>query len=231
MIIAIIAAMKVETEFLITQLQKVNKKLINQYDFYEGKIGNHDIIVVQGGVGKTASGMLISTLVMAYPQVDKIINIGVAGGVLGKTVVGDIIISEFLVYGDVDITTAGDYEYGQMSNCPRLFKGDFDLINIMGKSDKLKGLLGTIVSSDRFVTDITETTELIKNHFTNLNILCFDMESAAFAHACYFYHKPFIAIRSISDVIGENLHNEFSTNLEFACKKSNLFILELLKEL
>lgn len=227
--IAIISAMTEETDFLITKLNHPALKRNNGFLFCEGFYAGHELVVVQGGVGKTAAGALIATLNFLYPDLDKIINVGVAGGVSGKTAVGDIVVNEQAVYGDVDISLGGKYVFGQMSHCPPTFFADEDMIEKIKSRLQLPFLFGSVVTSDKFVVDAESTNQLVEKHFSKLNVCCFDMESAAFAQTCYFYQKPFLSIRAISDVIGENQHTEFEDNLESACFNSNLFVLKLLE--
>ncbi|HPX85007.1 MAG TPA: 5'-methylthioadenosine/adenosylhomocysteine nucleosidase [Bacilli bacterium] len=231
MLIAIIAAMSEETDFLVSQLSAPKPISWCHYQFYQGTIGRHKVVVVQGGVGKTASGMLLSALMANFPNVDKIINIGVAGGVLGKTKVGDLVVSEKMAYGDVDIRGGGKYLYGQMSGCPRFFTGDSALLEQIKALKSIKALFGGIISTDRFVTNHKETSNLINRYFSDLNVLCFDMESAAFAQGCFVFKKPFLSVRAISDVVGENLQGEFTNNLNQACLISNQFLIQLLSQI
>jgi adenosylhomocysteine nucleosidase len=229
MLIAIIAAMQEEIVFLLHKTKDLHKNTFFPYDFYEGKIGKHQVVIVKGGVGKTASGMLISSLVNKYPDVSLIVNVGVAGGVRGKVNVGDIVVNESTAYGDVDITTAGDYAYGQMSGCPRLFAGDEFIIQTVKSHMMLPCKIGCTITTDKFMTNAEEIERLILRYFSDIEVLCFEMESAAFAQSCFVYNKAFISIRAISDVIGENLESEFAKNLDEACMKSNLFIHSLLE--
>ncbi|MFA6627824.1 MAG: hypothetical protein WCT17_04775, partial [Bacilli bacterium] len=90
----------------------------------------------------------------------------------------------------------------------------------------------TIMSNDSFTTDLKATNRLIKKHFSAFDVRAVDMESCAFAQACYVLGLPFIAIRAISDVVGSsNQTVSFFDNLDEACKCSNDFILDLLKKL
>ncbi|MGD9887211.1 MAG: 5'-methylthioadenosine/S-adenosylhomocysteine nucleosidase [Bacilli bacterium] len=229
MLIAIIAAMKEETTFLISRLSNPSELYLFHYVFYKGKMGNHDVVIVQGGVGKTASGMLVTALMTQFPLVDVVINVGVAGGVAQKTQVGDIVISDKIIYGDVDLTEAGNYQFGQMSGCPRHFTSNSLVVKAIKKRSDC--LFGDIISSDRFMVDRLASNDLINKYFSDYNVLCFDMESAAFAHACFVFKKPFLAIRAISDIVGDNLHDEFSKNLDVACLKSNLFMISVIENL
>lgn len=226
--IALIGAMDVEVAFLISNLKNSKKHKINNFTFHTGMIEDVEVVVIKSGIGKTMSGVLIGTLVNNFPNISHIINVGVAGG-MSHLKVGEIVVGNAYVYGDVDLSSAGDYVYGRMANCPFIFNASKDLL------DKCAGIadhFGTICTTDQFMTDINKVKHLISTYFADLDIYAFDMESAAFAHASYFFNIPFLAVRSISDIIGsEKDEDKYDNNFEIASLNSNKFILELLKKL
>ncbi len=227
--IAIVGAMKEEVEFLINKLRKYKKKKIGQFMFYIGKLYKHKIILVESGIGKTMAGLLSGILFSRFKNISCLINVGCAGGVKPLQV-SDIVVSQNVIYGDVDLTSGGfGYTYGQMAQCPKDFPSNERIINAMNGLDYH---LGTICSCDSFTTSIEKTTLLQKTYFPNYKILCYDMESCSFAHAAYQYNIPFVAIRAISDVIGQdNQDNQYQNNYVSASTKSNEFLLEVLKRL
>ena len=226
--IALIGAMDVEVSFLIDNLANKNKEVANQFIFYTGLIEGKDVVVVKSGVGKTMSGVLIGTLINKYPDISHIINVGIAGG-LNHLKIGDIVVGNSYVYGDVDLSSAGDYVFGRMANCPFIFSADKFLL------DKCKSLtkhFGTICTTDQFMVDANKINKLIVDHFADLDIYAFDMESTAFAQAAYFFKIPFLAVRAISDIIGSEKEEEkYDLNFELASLNSNKFILELMKKI
>lgn len=226
--IALIGAMDVEVAFLIKNLVNSKKHQIANFTFYTGNIHDVEVVVVKSGIGKTMSGVLIGTLVNNFPNISHIINVGVAGGI-SELHIGEIVVGNGYVYGDVDLTSAGDYVYGRMANCPFVFNASRELLD---KCNGLADYFGIICTTDKFMTDIDMVKQLIENYFPDLDIYAFDMESAAFAHAAYFFGIPFLAVRAISDIIGsENAEEQFDNNLEIASLNSNKFILELLKKI
>lgn len=226
--ILIIGAMKEEITFLIEKLENLNIKEINKFTFYKGNLSNNDIILVESGIGKVMSGIIIATAVNNFENIDKIINIGVAGG-YNDVSIGDIVIGKSCVYGDCDVTSFSKYRYGQIPRFPFLFEPDQMLLN---EATKLNAKLGVICTMDRFVDSKEYVSNLVNKYFYDLDIKCFDMESAAFAQTAHFYGIDFISIRAISDVIGSaNPLDSYDNNLELACRNSNLFLLDLLKKI
>ncbi len=225
--IAIIGAMREEVAALIPLLQNHSTRPISPYEFHLGTLYHHEVVVVEGGVGKVMSGMLMASLLQNF-IVDVIINLGVAGG-LGNVKIGDVVVGEVCFYGDVDVSSGGHYQYGQMARCPRLFQGSPDLLAI---TKKLPAIHAAIMSNDRFATDRNELNNLIAKHFSDLEVRAVDMESAALAQGAYVMKVPYLAIRAISDVVGsENQTDEFQNHLDDACEKGHKFLLSLLEKI
>ena len=78
-------------------------------------------MLVKSGVGRVMASVLFTILVENFKKIDKIINVGIAGG-LGDLHIGDIVVGEKSVYGDVDLAVFDKYVYGQMSSCPPYFE-------------------------------------------------------------------------------------------------------------
>ncbi|WP_262368341.1 5'-methylthioadenosine/S-adenosylhomocysteine nucleosidase, partial [Streptococcus pyogenes] len=93
---------------LDAQEHQVEKKT-----YYTGRIGKHELIVVQSGVGKVMSAMKEAILVEHF-KAQAISNKGSAGAVASHLAIGDVEVADRLVYHDVDATAFGSV-YGQMA--------------------------------------------------------------------------------------------------------------------
>ena len=226
--IAIIGAMEEEVELIRKSLTDSYVEEYNNYKFYLGKYNDLDLIVVVSKIGKVAAGMLCGTLFSNFKNIDKVINVGVSGGVSGFVSEGEVVVSEKMSYADVDVR-AFDYKYGQMAGLPLFYEGDQEMLGLI-KSNCYRGLL---LTGDSFQTSKESTNSIIDNYFSNEKVMCFDMESTAFAQCCYMANVPFIAIRAISDVIGSNEEqkNRYDNYLEMACEKANKILVEVLEGL
>lgn len=224
--IAVVGAMHEEITFLKNKLEDLEEKQIEMFTFYLGKLENHEIILVESGIGKTMAGVLSGILFTHFDGISCLINVGCAGGVSSLHIL-DVVVSSSIVYGDVDLRSGGfGYSYGQMAQCPKAFLSD---LSIFSSLDGLDIHIGTICSCDSFTTSKEKTDFLQQTYFSDYSILCYDMESCSFAQAAYFFHVPFIAIRVVSDVIGENHQdNQYQNCYEQASEKSNLILMELL---
>lgn len=222
-----VGAMDSEIRFIKSQLTNIKEEQKGGFTFYLGNIGEKEIILVKSGIGRVMSGILIA-VAKNYFDFDCVINIGLAGGAKG-TNLGDVIIGTSYVYGDVDITSGGfGYEYGQMASCPRVFDCKIDVDKLVNN----KLIRGTMCTCDSFTTSVDFVNKLQNEYFSDLDIKCYDMESAAFAQSCYFYNIPFLAIRSISDVIGSEFQNEdYKKNELLGGIELNKVILDIINNL
>jgi len=225
--IAIIAAMEEEVLEIEKNLLNKEEKEVNKFKFIFGKYNSHDVIIAVSGIGKVAAAMLFTTLIQNFEGIERVINVGVAGGVLGKTKVGDVVLADKINYHDVDLSAFTKYSYGELPNNPKEFETDFEIINIIKDSNIL---IGTISTGDKFMISKKEVSN-IKKRFVKENIYAFDMESAAFAQCAYYYEIPFTCIRGISDVIGETTVSSYEYNLNIICKKIALLIIKLLEKI
>lgn len=224
--ILLVGAMKNEIDFFINNLEFNKKNIINGFCFYECKYQKHNVYLVESGIGRTMAGVLIGVASSNY-KIDKVINIGIAGGVKPITI-KDVIACSQYVYGDVDVTFF-NYEYGQMAQCPKVFKADEEMLEIAKDNNIVSG---TVCTCDSFTSSI-EAVNRINKKLSDINdIICFDMESCAFAQACYFMKLPFIAIRSVSDIIGDsNQNQEYSDNEETPAEQANRLVLAIINHL
>lgn len=219
----IIAAMEKEIERL-KQIIKVDKTIeIAKRTFIVGRINDKDVVIVKAGIGKVNAALTTSLLIDHF-NVDKVINLGIAGGVCNVNTY-DLVIADKLSYHDVDATKIDDVKIGQLPEEKALFVCDLKLVKkaseIADKSN-LSYKVGMIVTGDQFVTDI-ETLEKINAEYDN--ILACDMEACAIAQVCNIYNVSFVVLRVISDVLSDK--NQVSSYLEAsnkACLIASIFL-------
>ena len=219
--IGIIGAMEEEIESIKPHIDIISTKNIVGLDFYMGKMGGNNVVLVRSGIGKVNASVCSQVLIDLY-AVDYIINVGVAGAINKDLKIGDIVIATDVMHHDMDTSFFGD----EIGIIPRMeescFKADEELIEIAKNisNDILKDnviVTGRIVSGDQFLCDI-EIKNKIWAHF---KASCVDMESAAIGQTCYLNKIPFSIIRSISDNSDEN--NQYENFFkDSAIKASNI---------
>ena len=104
--IGIIAAMEEELKLLVENLDNKTEHDVLGNTYYEGKLGNHQVVLVQSGIGKVMSAMSVAILSDHF-GVDVVINTGSAGAVAPGLKIGDVVVADKLVYHDVDVTAFG----------------------------------------------------------------------------------------------------------------------------
>lgn len=193
----IIAAMPQELKILVEQLQDKVEVTVLGRTYYQGRIGQHEVVLVQSGIGKVMSAMSVAILADRF-AVDAIVNTGSAGAVADGIAIGDVVVATHLAYHDVDVTAFG-YAYGQMAGQELYYPAEQVLL------EQLTGVLaeqeitshqGLIVTGDSFIAGQDKIAS-IKEHFPE--VLAVEMEGAAIAQAAVNTGKPFLVIRAMSD--------------------------------
>lgn len=216
--IGIIAAMEQELRLLVEKLVDKSEKKVLGNTYYTGELGNHELVLVQSGVGKVMSAMSVAVLVEHF-QIEAIINTGSAGAVAEGLAIGDVVVADQLTYHDVDLTAFG-YDYGQMSMQPLYFESEPAFIkvfqDVLAKA-QVTVKVGLIATGDSFIAG-QDKIDTIKNHFPQ--VLAVEMEGAAIAQAASSCGKPFVVIRAMSDTAAHDANITFDEFIIEAGKKS-----------
>ncbi len=218
MLIGIIGAMSEEVEALKQEMTITTHLHKARMDFFQGVLWNQDVVVVVSGVGKV-NAAICTQILIDYFNVDKVVNVGVAGGVDEKVFPGDVVIGTSLIQHDVDTTMFGE----KLGQIPRLdifdFKSDEELVKKARAAQidpKYRLFEGVIVTGDQFISS-PEKVRFLSKEF---NAYATEMEGASIAHTAYLNDKPFIVIRSISDNASIGACIEFKEFVPIAVKNS-----------
>ncbi len=222
----IIAAMEEELKTLLLALEDKKEVVVLGKTYFEGRIGRHEVVLVQSGIGKVLSAMSVAILAETF-GVDAIINTGSAGAVSEGLAIGDVVIADRLVYHDVDVTAFG-YAYGQMAGQELYFLADSELmakLQAVLAQEGQASYLGLIATGDSFIAD-PDRVAAIKHHFPE--VLAVEMEGAAIAQAAQAAGKPFLVIRAMSDTAQGDANITFDEFILEAGKRSAQTLLALL---
>lgn len=229
MTIGIIGAMDEEIELIQQLMEQKETKTVATVQFTVGTYMDKQIILLKSGIGKVNAAMATTMLLERY-EPKTVINIGSAGGVEPSLQVGDVVIGDTLVHHDVDVT-AFDYAYGQVPKLPRFFTSDASLIenakSILAKMN-VQTKVGRIATGDTFMHDETSIQKM-KDVFPQ--VLAVEMEGAAIAQVCHQYNVPFLAVRSLSDIAGEESPLSFDQFLTLAAKNATELVKQFIQTL
>lgn len=197
--IAIIGAMDVEIKTLSALLENARVIERSSRTFYLGNLDGQEVIIVQAGIGKVNSAITTSILCENF-DVEYVINVGVAGGVDVNP--KSLVISSRAMYHDADATNFG-YEIGQIPGEELFFDADAALIEKATKACETLNLeytVGTVGTGDSFIVNESQYEPILK---VVDDLKAVEMEGASIAQAASLYKKPFIIVRAISDVVGQ----------------------------
>lgn len=224
--IGIIFAMEEELVELKKYIKIYEEKKIYDLIFYCGTLGEHDVVLVESGIGKVHAARCTQVLIDQM-NIDYVFNIGVAGGVDPKVTIGDIVVGEKLVQHDYDLTAFG-HDLGYVPKVGVYVESDPYLLEVAITLKKDGVYQGVIASGDSFFTDISKTKELE----SKFHALCVEMEGASIAQVCSLCNVPFLVIRSISDspYQGDSF-TSYEEFLEDSSKKVALFLKSIIEKL
>ncbi|WP_170007754.1 5'-methylthioadenosine/S-adenosylhomocysteine nucleosidase [Bacillus fonticola] len=221
--IGIIGAMEEEVALIRQKLTDTATTHIAGSEFTEGKLEGVSVVLVKSGIGKVNAAMTTTILCQLY-QPTHMINTGSAGGVSKDLQVGDLVISTEVLHHDVDVTAFG-YVPGQVPGMPATFSADESLRTLTKqKASALMGLqaaYGWIASGDAFMQD-SDRVKQVKSQFPH--VIATEMEAAAIAQVAYAFKVPFVVIRALSDIAGQESNVSFESFLEQAAEHSTTLV-------
>lgn len=228
--IGIIGAMDEELAILLESME-IDKEIVKaDMHFKIGVLNGKKIVVVRCGIGKVNAAICTQILVDDF-NVDRIINVGIAGGIGKDVCPGDVVIGTSLVQHDVDATNFG-YELGQIPRLNTLeFNCDEKLIELAKKACESsldhKCFTGKIATGDQFIASV-EKVRWIKETF---GAIACEMEGGSIAHVCYLNSVPFVVIRSISDNADNGAHLDYDKFQDIAIKNSTNILKTMISEM
>jgi len=234
--IGIIGAMEAEVKLLRSVMEKPESVLFGGFEFHQGKLDGKDTILLRCGIGKVNAAVGCALLIHRFGPAF-VINTGSAGGIDPALHFGDVVVSSGLLYHDVDVTAFG-YAPGQLPGQPPVFPADENLILKAEQAvDELKlekilpaglnHIRGVIGSADIFMCE-PEKIDSVRRRFPG--IAAVEMEGAAIAHCCHLFSVPFLVIRALSDIAGEESPVKFDEFLPVASKHSAEIVRRIIKK-
>lgn len=215
-----------ELKVLLQSLENRDEETILGRTYYTGRLGQHEVVLVESGIGKVMSAMSVAILAQTF-SVDALVNTGSAGAVADGLAIGDVVVADKLAYHDVDVTAFG-YAYGQMAGQELYFPADQALLekleNVLAEQE-IKSHVGLIATGDSFIAG-AEKIVAIKAHFPE--VLAVEMEGAAIAQAAVNAGKPFLVIRAMSDTAQGDAHVTFDEFIIQAGERSAHTLLKFL---
>lgn len=221
--IGIIGAMEEEVKILAAALASPKEQVIAGCKFYTGLLGRTQVVLVLSHQGKANAAMAATLLLQGFHP-DYIINTGSAGGMNPDCKVGDITVPQVLTYHDADSRALG-FELGQIPYMPREYYPCRKLIEaVLEAASQHEDLVmrhGLHCTGDSFVAG-DEALAKLRQDFPEMMSL--DMEATAIAQVCTQFEVPFVVIRALSDIVGQDNHIDFHAFLPLASHNSSMLV-------
>jgi len=229
-LIALIGAMDQEIERIKNCIQSLKVSEIAGFTFYSGQIDGAEVVLLKSGIGKV-NAAIGTTLLLDRFKPSCVINTGSAGGFDPSLKVGDVVISDEVRHHDVDLTVFG-YEIGQMARMPAAYLADELLLKVAEESiaqfENTACQRGLIATGDAFMSD-PDHVERVRVNFPTMKAA--EMEAAAIAQTCYRFDVPFLVIRALSDIAGQESNVSFDQFIETASENSAQMVLAIIARL
>jgi adenosylhomocysteine nucleosidase len=165
--VGVLAPMKSELRPVVKAFA-LKPERIDGVAVHTGTIGNADVVATTTGIG-TALAVAATERLLALGPFDRVMVVGIAGGVGPSVAVGDVVIPEIVIDG----TTGPEYRPAPLDAPPPR---------------------GTIVTSDDFIIDSARLDQLIAQ-----GVVAVDMETGSCAATCAAHGVPWSTVRAISD--------------------------------
>jgi adenosylhomocysteine nucleosidase len=225
--LGIIGAMQIEIENLKGHMENVRNEEVSGVTFTIGEIEGVEIVAAVSGVGKVFAAVCAEAMILKY-NVDRLINIGVAGTLCDELGVMDVAIANQVVQHDMNTSALGD-PVGLISGINEVYlPADKQMCQeIESVVDKMgiNHLVGTIATGDLFLSD----EKMKANIHKEFGAIAGEMEGGSIGQVCYVNKVPFTIIRSISD--GKGAAMDYQTFAEKAAQVGINIILEYVKML
>lgn len=226
--LGIIGAMQIEVEKLKQLMEQIHTVTISGIEFYEGRLSGVDVVAAVSGVGKVNAAVCTQTMILHFSP-DKIMNIGVAGGLADGMHIGDVAIASAVVEHDMDTSPVGD-PLGFISGINMVeIPCDKQITDILYRAastvEHVHTFEGIIGSGDQFINS-HETKMRIRDTF---HAVAAEMEGASIGHVCYMNHVPFGVLRVISDTADDHSHISFAEFAQTAVQISMIILLSFLE--
>lgn len=230
MTVGIISAIPEEYSKLEWDAPPKTEKIINKI-FQTGKINGVDVVAAECGIGKV-NAALTTSLLLGHFNCSSIAFSGVAGGINPKFKIGDVIIAEQLIQHDYGAIVDGQLISAIPGSFPSLTDYDDDVSYKMSVDmrEAIEYSLGTEVRFGRILTGDTYLAcdETRKMFFKQFKADAVEMEGAAIAQVCCNWHKPFVVVRVLSDLAGNDSHIDFDEFVDESSTKAARIVKKLL---
>lgn len=219
----IVTPIQEELDFLSTYLTQENydvqKRVIGRLPTLE--FPELDLILAQGGLGKTQFGLQTQHLLDLCSSVQAVVCAGAAGALSEQLKVGDVVIASE--------TVEHDCIYRFVKRPPPRFAGNKKLIDQFEKLSKASPefniYVGIMASGDEDIVERSRAEEI----YRKTGAIAIAWEGAGGARASQFSGVPYLELRVITDAADHKAPSDFDANLDSVMRHIGWMIVRWLK--
>ena len=228
--LAILTAIPEEIAAFGAHLVETGRDLVAGVPIRLGTLDGRPVALAESGIGKV-NAALAATILFDRFDCDGIVFSGVAGGLDPALSVGELVIASdviqhdygAVVNGELEVYRAGTLPFPEVRGDVR-FEADLRLIsgahNALAESPSVH--FGTILTGDSYL-GCGVTREKLFDRFAAKAI---DMESGAVAQVANAFGAPWLIIRALSDLAGEDSRLDFQAFAAEAARKAAAAVLK-----
>ena len=225
--IGIIGAMAMEIETIAGQMEEKQTQTLAGMAFTTGKLAGVPCVVVQCGAGKVNAAMCAQALILMFHP-EKIINIGVAGGIGPGVHIGDLVVADRVVQYDYDTTAIGE----PLAYLSRVNRSDIPCDEALSAALRTAAPgvyagtvhTGCVATGDRFVADGSFGLAL----GDRFGAIACEMEGGSIGQVCWLNGVPFAVLRAISDNANEEGSVDFNAFARESAEKSQRLLQQVI---
>ena len=213
--IALIAAVALETELLRPALEPAAESESGPFDFFRGTVAGHPVVLLHCGVGK-ANAAAGTAVLLGRTRPAMVVNLGCGGAYPGSGLeVGDIALASEEIHGDEGVDTPGGFLDMAALDLPLAVSGGrrfFNRLPVDGAAlARARRALGATLESGGARLGVGPFVTVSTGSGTDFRAaalarrwagVCENMEGAAIAQVCLRYAVPFLEVRGISNPTG-----------------------------
>ena len=250
MTIGLICALPQEHAHLLTAMTAVATSEIAGVEFSLGELDGHRVVLSHAGMGKV-NAALVATLLADRFGCRALAFSGVAGGLDPGLRIGDVVIAERTVQHDAGVIQDGALQVYQAGHVPFLnptaqfgytadpdllarVRGHLDGVTLPALSRDAGGgdrppriAYGTVLTGDQYLNcEITR----VRLH-SELGGQAVEMEGAVVSQVCESFGIPWLVVRALSDLAGEESSVDFAAFLNEVAAQSAMIMRHLMSVL
>ncbi len=230
--IAILTAIPEEIAAFGAHLVEAGRETVAGLRLLHGTLDGRAVVLAESGIGKVNGALAASILLDRFGGRGLIFS-GVAGGLDPALAVGDLVIATDVIQHDYGALVQGAFEVYRAGALPfPAFRGplsysaDTRLIAAARDAfaDSPEVHFGPILTGDTYLA-CGATRERLFASFAGRAV---DMESGAVAQVAEAFGAPWLIIRALSDLAGEDSHLDFNSFVHEAAGKAAQAVLRVL---